>query len=229
MLLTTPLVVTVGISMTIPLSLIGQIVLSSQYSTAWYWLGAFVVLLSFVFINHETKENVEPDGISWIKYMGSAAIHYGIWSWWRRSLVIWFGLRMCGSWGKQLRRLIYPIELLIARQLMNALYDIKAPLSETTLFLFLPLCLQIQWAVTIWVFGRRLATYILLNLKRMLAHTFLVKEQILYLSSISLIVWPKSSTYRMVYPLEMYLIQSHGVSVPLHYSSFLSSAPHKFS
>lgn len=56
---------------------------------------------------------------------------------------------MCGSWGKQLRRLIYPIELLIARQLMNALYDIKAPLSETTLFLFLPLCLQIQWAVTI--------------------------------------------------------------------------------
>jgi solute carrier family 35 protein F5 len=59
MLLTTPLVVTVGISMTIPLSLIGQIVLSSQYSSAWYWVGAFIVLLSFLFINHESKEEDE--------------------------------------------------------------------------------------------------------------------------------------------------------------------------
>jgi solute carrier family 35 protein F5 len=60
MLLTSPLVVTVGISMTIPLSLIGQIVLSSQYSSAWYWLGACIVLLSFLFINHETKEEDDP-------------------------------------------------------------------------------------------------------------------------------------------------------------------------
>lgn len=60
MLLTTPLVVTVGISMTIPLSLLGQIVLNSQYTGAWYWLGAFIVLLSFLFINHETLEEGEP-------------------------------------------------------------------------------------------------------------------------------------------------------------------------
>jgi solute carrier family 35 protein F5 len=59
MLLTSPLVVTVGLSMSIPLSLIGQIVLSSQYSGAWYWVGAFVVLISFLFINHETRED-EP-------------------------------------------------------------------------------------------------------------------------------------------------------------------------
>jgi len=56
MLLTTPLVVTVGLSMTIPLSLIGQMVLSSQYSSGLYWVGACIVLLSFLFINHESRE-----------------------------------------------------------------------------------------------------------------------------------------------------------------------------
>ncbi|PMD58881.1 uncharacterized protein K444DRAFT_531113 [Hyaloscypha bicolor E] len=60
MLLTTPLVVTVGLSMTIPLSLIGQIILSSQYSSVLYWVGAFIVLLSFLFINHESREEDEP-------------------------------------------------------------------------------------------------------------------------------------------------------------------------
>lgn len=57
MLLTTPLVVTVGLSMTIPLSLIGQMILSEQYSSALYWVGACIVLLSFLFINHESKED----------------------------------------------------------------------------------------------------------------------------------------------------------------------------
>lgn len=57
MLLTTPLVVTVGLSLTIPLSLIGQIMLSSQYSSAMYWVGAGVVLLSFLFINHEAQQD----------------------------------------------------------------------------------------------------------------------------------------------------------------------------
>ncbi len=60
MLLTTPLVVTVGLSMTIPLSLIGQMILSSQYSSGLYWVGALVVLLSFLFINHESQEENEP-------------------------------------------------------------------------------------------------------------------------------------------------------------------------
>jgi len=62
MLLTTPLVVTVGLSMTIPVSLIGQMILSSQYSSVWYWIGGCIVLLSFLFINHESKEEEDPLG-----------------------------------------------------------------------------------------------------------------------------------------------------------------------
>lgn len=62
MLLTTPLVVTVGLSLTIPLSLIGQMVLSRQYSSALYWMGAFIVVLSFIFINHESAEVDPPQG-----------------------------------------------------------------------------------------------------------------------------------------------------------------------
>ena len=56
MLLTSPLVVTVGLSLTIPLSLIGQIFLNSQTSSGIYWFGALVVLLSFIFINHESRD-----------------------------------------------------------------------------------------------------------------------------------------------------------------------------
>ncbi|KAG9236588.1 hypothetical protein BJ875DRAFT_217990 [Amylocarpus encephaloides] len=59
MLLTTPLVVSVGLSMTIPLSLVGQMILSKQYSSALYWVGACIVLLSFLFVNHESKDEDE--------------------------------------------------------------------------------------------------------------------------------------------------------------------------
>lgn len=62
MLLTTPLVVTVGLSLTIPLSLVGQMVLSRQYSSALYWVGACVVICSFIFINHESTEEPEQTG-----------------------------------------------------------------------------------------------------------------------------------------------------------------------
>jgi solute carrier family 35, member F5 len=61
MLLTSPLVVTVGLSLTIPLSLIGQMVLDGLYSGFTYWFGAGVVFLSFVFINHEESKEEEPD------------------------------------------------------------------------------------------------------------------------------------------------------------------------
>ena len=56
MLLTTPLVVTAGMSLTIPLSLIGEMIQYGQYSSFVYWVGAIVVLASFVFINHESHE-----------------------------------------------------------------------------------------------------------------------------------------------------------------------------
>jgi solute carrier family 35 protein F5 len=55
MLLTTPLVVTVGLSLTIPLSLVGQIVLQSQYASPLYWVGAAIVFLSFLVVNNESK------------------------------------------------------------------------------------------------------------------------------------------------------------------------------
>jgi solute carrier family 35 protein F5 len=55
MLLTTPLVVTVGLSMTIPLSLVGQMVLQSEYASPLYWVGAAIVFLSFLVVNHESK------------------------------------------------------------------------------------------------------------------------------------------------------------------------------
>ena len=56
MLLTTPLVVTVGLSLTIPLSLIGEMIQYAQYSSCVYWVGAGIVVLSFLFINHESHE-----------------------------------------------------------------------------------------------------------------------------------------------------------------------------
>lgn len=66
MLLTTPLVVTVGLSLTIPLSLVGQIVLQNQYASPLYWVGAVIVFLSFLFVNHESREAapVEAEGTS---------------------------------------------------------------------------------------------------------------------------------------------------------------------
>ncbi|OJJ50955.1 hypothetical protein ASPZODRAFT_126931 [Penicilliopsis zonata CBS 506.65] len=54
MLLTTPLVVTVGLSLTIPLSLVGQIFIQSEYATPLYWFGAAIVFLSFMVVNHES-------------------------------------------------------------------------------------------------------------------------------------------------------------------------------
>lgn len=56
MLLTSPLIVTVGLSLTIPLSLIGQMIEYSQTSSVAYWIGACIVLFSFVFINHESGQ-----------------------------------------------------------------------------------------------------------------------------------------------------------------------------
>lgn len=54
-LLTSPIVVTVGLSMTIPLSLIGQMILNNQHASLIYWIGALVVVASFVVVNQEAK------------------------------------------------------------------------------------------------------------------------------------------------------------------------------
>ena len=61
MLLTSPLIVTVGLSLTIPLSLVGQIILDRQYSSLMYWFGAAIVFVSFIFINREeSKDDAAP-------------------------------------------------------------------------------------------------------------------------------------------------------------------------
>lgn len=62
MLLTSPLIVTVGLSLTIPLSLIGQMILNSQNSSLTYWLGAAVVFFSFIFITYESNEPDDEAG-----------------------------------------------------------------------------------------------------------------------------------------------------------------------
>ena len=56
MLLTSPLVVTVGLSLSIPLSLFGQMIVNGQTSSVMYWIGAAIVLVSFIFINHQSKQ-----------------------------------------------------------------------------------------------------------------------------------------------------------------------------
>ncbi|KAK3111123.1 hypothetical protein LTR53_013938 [Teratosphaeriaceae sp. CCFEE 6253] len=60
-LLTSPIVVTVGLSLTIPLSLVTQFVLHAQTASWVYWVGAGVVVLSFVFVSREEKEEEEKE------------------------------------------------------------------------------------------------------------------------------------------------------------------------
>lgn len=57
MVLTSPLVVTVGLSLTIPLSLVGEMLIQGRYEGWLYWLGAAVVVGSFVFVDREERED----------------------------------------------------------------------------------------------------------------------------------------------------------------------------
>lgn len=55
MLLTTPLIVTVGLGLTIPLALFGQMLLQQKFPKALYWVGAALVFIAFLFINWESE------------------------------------------------------------------------------------------------------------------------------------------------------------------------------
>lgn len=82
MLLTSPLVVTVGLSLTIPLSLFGQMVVNGQTSSAMYWVGAAIVFMSFVFINYQSKEQgegVESDHVQGDRREGRWGFAWRIW------------------------------------------------------------------------------------------------------------------------------------------------------
>ncbi|KAK6416004.1 hypothetical protein LTR95_017510 [Oleoguttula sp. CCFEE 5521] len=61
-LLTSPIVVTVGLSLTIPLSLVGQVVLNGQTMGVLYWVGAVIVVLSFVFVQEEERKAEVMEG-----------------------------------------------------------------------------------------------------------------------------------------------------------------------
>ncbi|RMZ90568.1 hypothetical protein DV736_g2200, partial [Chaetothyriales sp. CBS 134916] len=53
LLLTSPLVVTVGLSLTIPVSLVGEMFLQGRFESMVYWLGSLFVVGSFVFVARE--------------------------------------------------------------------------------------------------------------------------------------------------------------------------------
>jgi solute carrier family 35 protein F5 len=61
MVLTSPLLVTVGLSLTIPLSLVGEMLLQGHYEGWVYWVGAGIVVGSFLFIDQEEKREEASD------------------------------------------------------------------------------------------------------------------------------------------------------------------------
>ncbi|GAM89030.1 hypothetical protein ANO11243_070640 [Dothideomycetidae sp. 11243] len=63
LLLTSPIIVTLGLTTTIPLSLIGQLVLNHQSAGLVYWLAAAVVVASFVAVNSD-EHVAETHGVA---------------------------------------------------------------------------------------------------------------------------------------------------------------------
>lgn len=52
MLMTSPLVVTVGLSATIPLAIAGDMAINSRFGTPYYYIGATLMIISIFYINH---------------------------------------------------------------------------------------------------------------------------------------------------------------------------------
>lgn len=63
MLLTTPLLVTVGLSLTIPVALLGQTLYLWEIPGALYWLGAVLVFGAFFFVNRESEAEEASGGV----------------------------------------------------------------------------------------------------------------------------------------------------------------------
>jgi solute carrier family 35, member F5 len=57
MILTSPLVVTVGLSLTIPLSLVGEMIIQGRFESWVYWVGAGIVVGSFLFVDGEERKD----------------------------------------------------------------------------------------------------------------------------------------------------------------------------
>jgi len=62
-----PLVVTVGLSLTIPLSLVGQMVLQDEYVTAMYFVGAAVVVVGFLVVNWDMGDDAKEEDVSGVE------------------------------------------------------------------------------------------------------------------------------------------------------------------
>jgi len=56
MLMTSPLIVTMGLSLSIPLALLGDFVLKGQLKGLFYWFGAVLVLTGFWIVNTRRDE-----------------------------------------------------------------------------------------------------------------------------------------------------------------------------
>jgi solute carrier family 35, member F5 len=59
MVLTSSLVVTVGLSLTIPLSLVGELIVQGRSESFIYWIAAIIVVCSFLFVD---REEVKEEG-----------------------------------------------------------------------------------------------------------------------------------------------------------------------
>jgi solute carrier family 35, member F5 len=62
MLMTSPLIVTMGLSLSIPLALFGDFLFKGQVKGLYYWLGAILVLVGFSIVNVRREDN-HPDGV----------------------------------------------------------------------------------------------------------------------------------------------------------------------
>ena len=64
MLMTSPLIVTMGLSLSIPLALLGDFLFKGQLKGLFYWFGAILVLSGFSIVNirrdEVDDENAEP-------------------------------------------------------------------------------------------------------------------------------------------------------------------------
>ena len=56
MLMTSPLIVTMGLSLSIPLALLGDFVFKGQLKGLFYWFGAVLVLTGFSIVNIRRDE-----------------------------------------------------------------------------------------------------------------------------------------------------------------------------
>ena len=62
MLMTSPLIVTMGLSLSIPLALLGDFLFKGQVKGLYYWAGAVLVLVGFSIVNLRREDN-HPDGV----------------------------------------------------------------------------------------------------------------------------------------------------------------------